>query len=466
MINWLLGLPRYLGCRLHDFIHRYTFIGVATLVAGLVANPADGQELTPDIAGETFDQVWNQVEAQYFDYERIAVDWEQARNDLRPEALKAGSQAELRAILNGLLERVGESHFGIMSGDSMERIDNVGGSSAPQVSRTQSTASGLSLRLFDQQLIVSRVQDTAPHAIQPGWELIQINDDLIAPLLDSIDDIDEPLSRERSALMLEAAVNSRLGFLTEGEVIQLTFLDAEGQTHQADIEGTVSNVETIRLGNLPPMAFQFRTHRIDIADDCVGVIEFSTWVPDLLERFLAVRDELMSCRGMIIDLRGNLGGVLTTMVPLAAHLISEPVLLGSLIRSDGQIDFHAFPRRVADDGTRIGPFDGHLAILIDGLSASTSEMFASGMQAAGLARVFGQKSPGMALPAQMLPLANGDRLMYAFADYTDGQGRRIEGVGVTPDETVHPDRQTLSTGQDPVIETAVSWIVNQEEPQS
>jgi carboxyl-terminal processing protease len=76
----------------------------------------------------------------------------------------------------------------------------------------------------------------------------------------------------------------------------------------------------------------------------------------------------------------------------------------------------------------------------------------------GRARVFGTPSPGMALPAQMRPLPNGDRLMYAFADYIDGQGRRIEGVGVTPDVVVNIRRSDLASGNDPVMEAASAWL--------
>jgi len=150
--------------------------------------------------------------------------------------------------------------------------------------------------------------------------------------------------------------------------------------------------------------------------------------------------------------------VLTTMVPLTAHLVNEPVLLGQLKREDGRIDFRAFPRSVADDGRRLTPYSGPIAILIDSLSASTSEMFTSGMQALGRARVFGTPSPGMALPAQMLPLPNGDRLMYAFADYIDGRGRRIEGAGVTPDEVIETRRRDLIEGVDPVMDAAIAWL--------
>ncbi len=451
------GCFRSISCRL-----RWPTTALVLLVLGF--NPASARELSEAVAGKTFDQVWNQVRQQYFDYPRIAEDWEEARTRLRPEALAAESQSELRSVLTTLLEGVGESHFGILAGDRQARIEQVGTSSKAQdaqVRKSQSSATGISLRIVDDQLLVSRTDGDHAEGIAAGWELTAIDDEPISPLLDEISQIEDPYNRQRSHLMLEVAVNSRVNFLAADEALSLAFRDLEGQPHRVSLEPGSEDVETIELGNLPPLPFQFRSRQIPLAEGCVGVIEFSTWTPNLMDRFLAVRDELLACEGLIIDLRGNLGGVLTTMVPLTAHLVSSPVLLGSLVRSDGQIDFRVFPRRVADDGSRISPFDGPVAILIDGLSASTSEMFTSGMQAAGLARVFGQRSPGMALPAQMLPLANGDRLMYAFADYADGEGRRIEGIGVTPDEAVHSTRETLISGQDQTLDAALNWIIEQ-----
>ncbi|MDJ0759913.1 MAG: hypothetical protein QNJ19_10975, partial [Woeseiaceae bacterium] len=89
-----------------------------------VASAAPGD--TPGAESlESFDQVWDQVREQYFDYPRIAEDWEQARQALRPKAAQASSADELRPVLLELLAGVGESHFGIMAGSSQSQLDAV-----------------------------------------------------------------------------------------------------------------------------------------------------------------------------------------------------------------------------------------------------------------------------------------------------------------------------------------------------
>ena len=116
------------------------------------------------------------------------------------------------------------------------------------------------------------------------------------------------------------------------------------------------------------------------------------------------------------------------------------------------------PRRVTGDAQPMEPFTGPLALIVDGQSMSSSEIFAAGLQALGRARVFGEPSGGQALPALMERLPNQDVLMYAFADFVDPNGTRIEGRGVLPDVTVPLTREDLLAGRDAALEAALDWI--------
>jgi carboxyl-terminal processing protease len=114
------------------------------------------------------------------------------------------------------------------------------------------------------------------------------------------------------------------------------------------------------------------------------------------------------------------------------------------------VNFAVFPRPE--------PFQGPLAILVDGCSASTSEIFAGGMQDLKRAHVFGTHTAGAALPSMFTKLPNGDGFQYAIANYISQGGKPLEGVGVTPDQEVKLTRHQLLEGQDPVLDAAVSWI--------
>jgi carboxyl-terminal processing protease len=110
---------------------------------------------------------------------------------------------------------------------------------------------------------------------------------------------------------------------------------------------------------------------------------------------------------------------------------------------------------------RADSFTGPVAVLIDGNSASTSEIFAGGLQDLGRARVFGAKSAAAALPSVFTRLPNGDGFQYAIANYVSRNGQTLEGNGVIPDQEVHLTRDTLLAGRDAVIDAALYWIRSQ-----
>ncbi|MCC5863757.1 MAG: hypothetical protein JJU31_01420 [Wenzhouxiangella sp.] len=427
-----------------------------------------GPGLDQAVALESFDQVWDQVRAQYFDFQRIEGDWQAAREQLRPKAAEAQDLASLRAVLQDLLELIGESHFAVIPSDAYEQLADLSESPAsdspdapPGAPRS---ATGLSVRVVDNVVRVTEVQPDSPAeaaGIAPGWSLVQVDQVEMASVLEELESIMDPVDRRRSMTLLEYGLLGRVTHTRPEREILLRLLDTDDQLHEVSLLGSATSHGAVQIGNLPPMTFDFGLEQLDTEAGCISLVRFSSWVPALPEEFRAHRDEIFACPGLILDVRGNPGGVLPTMVTLAADLFQETALLGTLMRSDGHIDFRVMPRRVAMDGTRLTPFPGPIAILIDRMSGSTSEMFAAGMQATGRARLFGERSAGMALPAQVMPLASGDVLMYAFADYRDSLERRIEGLGAIPDTPVDLSADVLTQRPSPVIQAALDWLANE-----
>lgn len=124
--------------------------------------------------------------------------------------------------------------------------------------------------------------------------------------------------------------------------------------------------------------------------------------------------------------------------------------LGTMTTRDGSMMFVLNPRPL--------PFTGPVAILVDELSMSTSEILAGGLKDLNRARVFGTKTPGAALPSRIDILPNGDRFQYAFANYISTGGKPLEGLGVVPDTEVPLTRAALLGGHDPALDAAVAWV--------
>jgi carboxyl-terminal processing protease len=188
------------------------------------------------------------------------------------------------------------------------------------------------------------------------------------------------------------------------------------------------------------------------------VIEFSIWFPGAALAVAAAMEELREVDGIVVDLRGNPGGLAALVMGIGGHFLHEPVSLGEMRTRDTTLRFVANPQRVTADGRRVEPYAGPLAILVDPLSASTTEVFAGGMQGLGRARIFGEPTAGQALPALVSALPNGDRLMHAVADFTAPDGTRLEGGGVVPDVAAPPLQSALLRGEDPALARALEWI--------
>jgi carboxyl-terminal processing protease len=243
-----------------------------------------------------------------------------------------------------------------------------------------------------------------------------------------------------------------------GSYVELLLRDAEDRAVRLSLVRRAQPGEPVRLGNLPTFLAELDFRRIDIPGDCIGVIRFNVWMTPLVREFDRAIDGLRDCAGIVVDLRGNPGGVAGMLMGIAGHFLDRPVPLGIMKSRAGELKFVANPRRVSASGVPVEPFAGAVAVVVDAMTASTSEFFAGGMKAIGRARLFGEPTAGQALPAAVSRLPNQDVLMYVVADYTDPNGRRFEGGGVVPDTIVPLRREDLLEGRDHALDAALEWI--------
>ncbi len=227
------------------------------------------------------------------------------------------------------------------------------------------------------------------------------------------------------------------------------FTDGAGNERRLKLKRTRPRGNPARFGNLPETRVWMEARRIG---DDVGYIRFNLFLdPEaLMPRFeRAVRD-CLKCSGMI-DLRGNPGGIGVMAMGMSGWFVGRFGLRqGTLESRDFTWDFEVLPRAET--------FDGSLAILVDGRSASTAEIFAAGLHDLGRARIFGTPTAGAALPSEIVRLPNGDGFQFATANYVSRSGKALEGVGVTPDVMVRHSREGLLAGRDLPLDAAVNWI--------
>lgn len=434
----------------------------ATDVAPSVVEPsgatgdAGAAAIETELALLTFDSAWSRVRNSYYDSTFRGLDWNAVRTEFRPRAESAQTVRELRAVLNEMLARLGESHFGIIPREAVDDLgddDSAGG-------RTDSDP-GLELRWVDGQLTVVRVRPdgaAAAAGVRPGWQLTAIGEQSVSAWSEAITGAETEAARKGLLTGTLSAATSRLGG-TAGSTVEVTFRDHADRDTVVMLERRRVRGEPVRFGNLPTF-FSYLDHERRVLPDggCAGVIHFNVWMLTLSAEFNRAVDAYSDCRGLIIDLRGNPGGVGGMVMGTAGSFFDETTPLGVMKTRQGEVRFVAMPRRITSDGTPRTPFTGAIAVLVDEQSMSTSEIFAAGMQTTGRARVFGTQTPGYALPALMLRLPNDDVLYHAIANLTDPEGRRIEGAGVIPDEPLPLTRADLLAGRDRALDAALEWI--------
>jgi carboxyl-terminal processing protease len=424
---------------------------VATVMAAACRHaPAQtAPPISPSLAVATFDSAWRIVRNTHFDTTFNGVDWNALRTELRPRAEAARSTEALRDVIRSMLSRLHQSHFDVFP---IEAIDTHGDSTIAEIGDV-----GLTLRLIDGEMLVEHARGTAASAgVRAGWIVRRIGEYVVA---DSVRNFAKSRYARLPGATPELVAASRFRGPV-GSGIRADFLDGTGAVVSRDIIREKERGEPVKFGNLPLLLTTFESSVVPRTDDrpSLGVVRFNFWMVPIVVQLDRAMDSLRGADGIIIDLRENPGGYAATISGVAGHFLEERLSLGTLRARGSETHLLANPRVVTNDGRRVKPYSGPVAILVGPHTGSASEVFASGMQAIHRARIFGEPSLGGVLPATIDKLPNGDALYHAIADFVAPNGDRVEGRGVLPDERVRPTRAPLLGGQDPVFDAAVRWI--------
>jgi carboxyl-terminal processing protease len=346
-----------------------------------------------------------------------------------------------------MLAQIHDSHFYMIPASvaSDVKSDNSSGGNG---------TTGLSIRLVSDGAVTWRVEPGSPAAaagIVPGQYVEKVNDRLVQEPLRKIGLLPDA-AKQRALSELVFKLNGPLS-PPAGDTARITFIGADARRIEKVIVAVPKKGTISKFGNLPPIAGVVTVNRRPSGKSCIGVIGFNIWLPILSPELERAVKSVADCAGVVIDLRGNPGGVGAMVMGFGGFFVPSPVSLGTMRTRDLTLNFAMNPRRVNG-----GPYQGPLAILVDPMSASTSEIFAAGMQRIGRARVFGQRSAAAALPALMQGLPSGDVFVHAVADFRDPNGGRIEGSGVIPDEIVPLTQLDALRQIDAPLEAAVRWI--------
>ncbi len=437
------------------------FFGVTGACQVPTAKPENTAPGHVPLGLETFDAVWEKIYEHHFDTNFHGHDWLKVRDEYRPRAAAASDVVELRKGIQQMLDLLHVSHMAIVPGELSSLLESKAQrheTSVEPATDEDSGTVGLDLRFAGHDLLVTRAETGLPAAeagVRNGWIVQKIAG--IPPKQFNPTNFSALDEQRRRFLAWRAAAHKLLG--APGSPVEIEVTDAENERHVLHLARVRAPGEAVQFGSLPVIYTPFASRELRPTPQIrIGLIRFDIWMLPTALAFNKAMDEYRDTDGIIIDLRGNIGGMVGMIIGTAGHFLREPVTLGSMVARDNTFQLAANPRFVGAAGQPVMPYTGPVAILVDEITASASEVFTGAMQEIGRVRVFGRRTSGQALPAMLDELPNGDSLYHPISDFVTEKGTRFEGRGVIPDEEIPLERTALLVGRDADVEHATRWI--------
>lgn len=194
-----------------------------------------------------------------------------------------------------------------------------------------------------------------------------------------------------------------------------------------------------------------KTVEYEMKEDGIGYIRVEEFDKVTYDQFKAALDDLegQGMNSLIIDLRGNPGGQLTTVTDMLKLFLPEGVIVSTK-------DKYGNTDEITCDGDH--EFKKPLAVLVDGRSASASEIFSAAIQDYGVGTIVGTQTYGKGVVQQTLDLGDGTCMKITISEYYTPSGRSINGTGVTPDVEVEYEYNADDPQADNQLEKALETV--------
>ena len=221
------------------------------------------------------------------------------------------------------------------------------------------------------------------------------------------------------------------------------------------IRGPIGSKVTLTIKNdsgsnnveLTRAAIKTATVSHEVLKDNIGYIRIGMFSENTGKEFTDAYNDLQkkNIKGLIIDLRSNPGGLLTSCVEIAKQLVPKGVIVSTVDRNNNK---EVFKSDLAQEKYPI-------VVLINKNSASASEILSGALQDTKAATLVGTQSYGKGSVQQIIPLDDGRALKITIAKYYTPSGRSIDGIGITPDV---PVELNLNGQTDNQLETAIDTL--------
>lgn len=228
-------------------------------------------------------------------------------------------------------------------------------------------------------------------------------------------------------------------------------------------ENTEAHISVVRDGEDDYLEFQVKRRTIeiqtvgyDMLEDQIGYISITSFDDVTTDQFMKAMDDLESqgLEGLVIDLRNNGGGLVSSVCAILDRLLPE----GLIVYTEDK-----YGNREEETSDAENYFDKPLVVLVNGNSASASEIFAGAIKDYELGSLVGTTTYGKGIVQKIYPLSDGTAVKLTVSNYYTPKGNNIHGIGIDPDVEIDLDEDlkkeaVVTVGEDNQVQKAIEVL--------
>ena len=398
---------------------------VAVVVTGTGIHLADGQAFFKESPKELIDEVWQLIDHEYVDGSFNAVDWDGVRTTYLNRTYT--DQEEAYTAVREMLEQLEDPYTRFMDPQEFSnmQIDTSGELTGVGIQITQEEET-------NEIVVVSPIEQT------PAYEAGLLSGDVIT----AID------GQSTEGMELSDAVS-----LIRGPVNSQVQISVNRDSRPMEFELTRARIE------IHPVRYSVEAG----PEGSVGYIRLTQFsanaAAEMREAIQSLEERDVT--GYVLDLRSNPGGLLFSSIDIAEMWIEEGTIVSTVDRNSVSDEEVAHNQALTDRP---------LVVLVDGGSASASEILSGALQDNNRATLVGTQTFGKGLVQSVRGLADGSGVAVTIAKYLTPDGRDINKQGIEPDFVVElteeqrdmlaEDREKIGTPEDPQYAKALEVLTD------
>ncbi|MGB3300426.1 MAG: carboxyl-terminal processing protease CtpC [Phormidesmis sp.] len=397
----------------------------AVVITGTGIHLSDGQAFFKESPKELIDEVWQLIDNDYVDGSFNSLNWTEVRTSYLNRSYT--DQEEAYTAVREMLKKLDDPYTRFMDPEEFKsmQIDTSGELTGVGITITQEEET-------NNIVVVSPIEDT------PAFEAGLLSGDVIT----SIDgQSTEGMELNDAVNLIRGPVNSKVKISVTREEKPLEFEIARAQIEIHPVKYSVESGPEGTVGYI--RLAQFSANASDEMREAIKALE--------------KRD----VTGYVLDLRSNPGGLLFSSIDIAEMFIDEGKIVSTVDRNSVSDEEVAKHQAITDRP---------LVVLVDGGSASASEILSGALQDNHRAELVGTQTFGKGLVQSVRGLADGSGVAVTIAKYLTPLGRDINKLGIEPDYVVElsedqreelvKNRDQVGTMADPQYSKAIEVLTD------